>query len=551
MVAVLGITAENHAQGMSDIGFAALRLVEQGHLERALGSLQELPLGPLRTAWHVAIEAHCHLADPTRFLLPALFTLERIVSADVGISTAAAIACVAYEKSALLAIDPKAFAAAWKFHHTLAAPAARSEGALWFAVANAWACYVGCCSSDRIKVTASLEKVRLRAVELKLAALVVESTVLMGLLALSGGTQADARTWLRRAALMAQTEALPQSQYLAHLALARLRRYERRPHLAARILGSLRNVAPSSWRAWLGWEAVLSGLSRINNEAAPVVCGPAQFLEQGLVAAASGDRERFSMQMSHAIGKLEGWVDLQSEVQAVQGCLDPMLPLDQLPEDVRAWVQGQVDLIPRGIDGIVFGRNDPDNTVACVFVAPNVEPRRLLSVGSALLGTNLLGALPRVQRNNARIETAAAALALAGSAGLDEADMWKRVYGFQFVIDLHRGTLEVLIHRLRERLGDGAKINRREGGFCFRAEVPMFLIDPRGMPSVDTLILKLFSERGTASARAAADALVVPLRTVQTALAELVAEGHLRVQGKGRSVAYVLEDTVFAEPTQA
>jgi hypothetical protein len=546
VVAVLSFTEENRVEGMSDIGFAALRQVEQGLLDRALAGLQKFAPGPERTAWQAAIQAHCHLADPVRFALPTW----SLASSDLDTNEAAAVACVAFEKAALLSLDPPAFASALSIHRSLAGRDIGTEGTLWLLVANAWASYLGLSNPDRLEATASMEQVRLRAGELKLAALVVESTVLIGLLALSGGMQTDARTLLRRAALMAQSEALPQSQYLAHLALARLRRYERRPHLAARILGSLRKVAPSSWRAWLDWESVLSGLNRMNNDASPAVRGPAQWLEQGLVAATAGDRERFLKQMSQAKESLAGWADLQGELQTVQGCLDPLMPIDTLPQDVRAWVQGQGDLIPRGVDSIVFGRNDPELTVACVFAAPTFAPRRLLSAGSALLGENFKGALPRVQRNNARIETAAAALALAGSAGLDEAEMWRRVYGFQFVIDLHRGTLEVLIHRLRERWGDTAKINRREGGFCFQPEVPMFIVDPRGMPSVDALILKLFSERGTASARAAADALVVPLRTVQTALAELVAEGHLRVEGKGRSVSYVLEDTVFAEPTQ-
>lgn len=45
--------------------------------------------------------------------------------------------------------------------------------------------------------------------------------------------------------------------------------------------------------------------------------------------------------------------------------------------------------------------------------------------------------------------------------------------------------------------------------------------------------------------------LEIPLRTVQSALAEMVSEGVLRSEGKGRSVRYIVEDTVFNEPTRS
>ena len=85
------------------------------------------------------------------------------------------------------------------------------------------------------------------------AAEVIESTVLRGLLALSVGAMDDAVELARRGSRMAQSECLPQLEYLANLTLARVRRYGGRPHLALHILAALARVAPPAWSGWIGW----------------------------------------------------------------------------------------------------------------------------------------------------------------------------------------------------------------------------------------------------------------------------------------------------------
>ena len=56
--------------------------------------------------------------------------------------------------------------------------------------------------------------------------------------------------------------------------------------------------------------------------------------------------------------------------------------------------------------------------------------------------------------------------------------------------------------------------------------------------------------QGAASARDAALRLGVSLRAAQGALKELSSSGACQLRRDGRTVEYVVEDTVFSEPTQ-
>jgi predicted DNA-binding transcriptional regulator YafY len=60
----------------------------------------------------------------------------------------------------------------------------------------------------------------------------------------------------------------------------------------------------------------------------------------------------------------------------------------------------------------------------------------------------------------------------------------------------------------------------------------------------------MLAERGSASAKDAAGELGISLRSAQAALAELAQSGACDAQKDGRNVAYVVEDTVFSEPSR-
>jgi predicted transcriptional regulator len=78
----------------------------------------------------------------------------------------------------------------------------------------------------------------------------------------------------------------------------------------------------------------------------------------------------------------------------------------------------------------------------------------------------------------------------------------------------------------------------------------MLIPDPRVSQRTSDRVLRLLAERGAASARDAAGALHVSLRTAQAALTELAGSGACDARKAGRNVAYVVEDTVFSEPSR-
>ncbi|MEO1334877.1 MAG: hypothetical protein AAFV29_04510, partial [Myxococcota bacterium] len=142
-----------------------------------------------------------------------------------------------------------------------------------FAVSSAWAAF----GNGRRFDVASLEAVQSLARARKDAPLTIEATVVQSLLASEHGLRTA-----RRASRMARTENMPQLQYLANLVLARHRRLERRPHLAAYILKALMRVAPAPWATWLQWELTLAGAE------APVK-PPASHLRALIDTALNGD----------------------------------------------------------------------------------------------------------------------------------------------------------------------------------------------------------------------------------------------------------------------
>src|SRR5450432_3826697 len=159
---------------------------------------------------------------------------------------------------------------------------------------------------------------------------VIESTVLRALLALSAGLTEDAVDMARRASRMAQSESLPQLEYLANVTLARVRRYSGRPHLALHILAALLRVAPPAWSGWIGWEMLLGGGEGVRKDDPTSVLynAPAMVAQRNLAAliaaARGGDRSVFvqaaiALEQSSAV-----WPDLKREVQSLLAALDPM-----------------------------------------------------------------------------------------------------------------------------------------------------------------------------------------------------------------------------------
>lgn len=425
---------------------------------------------------------------------------------------------------------------------------------------------------------------------------VIESTVLRALLALSTGSTDDAVDMARRASRMAQSESLPQLEYLANVTLARVRRYSGRPHLALHILAALSRVAPSAWQGWIGWEMLLGGGEGTRQDATgpEPFDAPAMIAERHLgallAAARGGDREVFVKAAAALEKSAAVWPDLLREVQSLLAALDPVR--ESIPDAAISWSRGETATIPSGLHGVGIPQGSgPETEGATAFVVAwpggssgtssgagetgssrRWAARRFLRPGLAFVPTARVLARDSAKAvaGGVRTETGIAALALAGEAGTTREVFFRSVYGFPFVAHRHQAVLDVLCHRMRNLLGDAGEVRRNSGEAAGAAaandadgeqlapqgpslalvlRMPIVVPDMRcALPTADR-VLRALATLGTTSASTAADSLRMPLRTVQAVLQQLVAEGACRIERDGRRVAYKIEDTTFTEVT--
>lgn len=425
---------------------------------------------------------------------------------------------------------------------------------------------------------------------------VIESTVLRALLALSTGSTDDAVDMARRASRMAQSESLPQLEYLANVTLARVRRYSGRPHLALHILAALSRVAPPAWKGWIGWEMLLGGGEGTRKDATGpgLSDAPAMIAERNLgallAAARGGDREVFVKAAAALETSAAVWPDLLREVESLLAALDPVR--ESIPEGAMSWSRGETATIPSGLHGVGIPQGSgPETEGATAFVVawPGGLPgtssgageagrsrrwvaRRFLRPGLAFVPTARVLARDSAKAvaGGVRTETGIAALALAGQAGTTREVFFRSVYGFPFVAHRHQAVLDVLCHRMRNLLGDAGEVRRDSGeaaaaaaapdaageppapqgpSLALALKMPIVVPDMRcALPTADR-VLRALATLGTTSASTAADSLRMPLRTVQAVLQQLVAEGACSIERDGRRVAYKIEDTTFTEVT--
>jgi len=413
-----------------------------------------------------------------------------------------------------------------------------------------------------------LEELAAHAAGARLAAAVVQVSALRALFAIEAGDHAAGLACARRASLMGRTEAIPAAEWLASLALARARRYNRQTHLAVRIVEAVDQAASPGWRTWLDWERLLAGAAV--PDGGGIAGGPAAALGSLLTAARTGDRSGFARQagalaahatiapfrreaaiLVQALNPFEVLCDVRSEASGEarreasgEVAERPGAGCDQL----QAWRRGEAPLPPALLHGLLLPSASTE-CGACVVLWPDGRSARFLSAGLSLLGDGAVARLPPSRRQNGRLETLLAILALAGPGGLDEATCFSRAYGFNYVPNLHRGVFDVLVHRARGAIDGLATLTRERGRLALTATRPLLLFDPRASRSTTDRVLRLLAERGRASAKEAATRLGLSLRAAQSALSELAGSHACIVERDGRSVTYAVEDSVFSEPT--
>jgi DNA-binding transcriptional ArsR family regulator len=479
--------------------------------------------------WALAFRAQRWFADPTKAELPTSGELALVEPKGAAALRAARIAGALAVEAAVLAFDLEAAA-------ELDAICARFGDGGWSAVRRG---LVALAIDEPAELERAANEVAKAGASSAEPVLVLRAASLRAFAAIARDDLDEATKLARRASRMARTEALPQEEYFANVALARVRRLTGRPHLAALILNALLKVASTPWREWLELERALTEMP---SEGETTGTEAASAVRSLLHSAATGSPEALERAWARAIARVGGFRALRKDLDVLRGAL----LLDDSRE-VAAWAAGAIDPVPRGFDGL----KPPRGESASVFASPTGERRRLLTLGVELARRrHEAEELPPAKARQARTETAIAALLLAGPEGEDETVFFRRIYGFEYDAAMHRGVRDVLYHRVRERLEDRAVFERPEGRVRLRVLAALLAPDPRCSPPPEHELLRMLAKLGALTAKDAAEALEVPLRTVQDALKKLVDEGACRVDKKGRQLEYRLEDTTFAEPTR-
>lgn len=378
------------------------------------------------------------------------------------------------------------------------------------------------------------------------AALVVEAVLLRALASLANSDLVEGRSGARRAFRMAQAEALPQTQYLAGIVLARYRRLSGHPPLALRIVRGLARVVPAPWHSWLAWEAVVAGGHTALDVPGIVVGedGPARTLLSMLDAARAGDRAQFDARSERLASKTP--FEFQAaDVRHIRAGIDPSRHIED-GEPCHAFRTTEAP-VPFGLDGL--GADEPGAPTAAVCVHPDRETTRVLFDGAALFaGGQVLARAtqrPRIGRTEAALVTAC----LAGPDGILETEFFRQTYGFAYERAIHRGVIGVLIHRMRDWLEGVAELERSDR-IIIRPLAPFIVPDSKSARSVGAQVVLFLANRKLGTAKEAGSSLGVSLRSAQQALTDLVADGACERVRSGRRMSYQLTDTTFQDPTE-
>lgn len=354
----------------------------------------------------------------------------------------------------------------------------------------------------------------------------------------------------RRAARMAATEGLRAPRTLASLILARIRAGLGQAVHATRITESLAGWASPEWSGWIACERLFaSGLGVAEFALAPVADASAPSeAARALVAMMRAARQRKRAELGRQAALLSATPVLVRRVRAALGLLDPAIDPDDLEPAVAEFVRGEGGILPLGLSGLGAPDEGGEDSTAWILRPPGAPGRRI-----ARLGLSLAEAppLPASQRRTGREDVALAVLALAGDEGVPYATLIRRVYRAAYAPELHDAKLRVLGHRVGARLGALGHVRASHGQLALHVESPVLVPDPRCALGPEDRVLHALARRGRASSRELAEELAIPLRTVQSAVRELLEDGACREEPRGRSVQYVVEDTTYAEPTDA
>lgn len=504
---------------------------------------------PLSRAWAAALRSELWLVEPRYGFRAPLAWLEDFVDGPALARSGAIVALANAARAAILEFDGEALDYLDTVGRALSPGLSEAE-MLSSALVGAWASLA---RADAERAREQANEIVGHAKKAELAACLVEAQTIRALAATAISDHDQALDLAKRASLVARTEGLPQLEFFAHLGLARARRYARQPHLSLRILDSLAPLLTKPWRSWVAWETLLAGGTIADPSLSEAPESRARqlvlLLAECTRAASTGDRASFDASSRSLADESARFRLVHGEALEVCAALDPAVESPGI--ELFAWRHGETVLTPRSIHGMrIRADEEAESAAAYVLTRSGQRGVRLLHGGLGLVDQSGLARVQQSQRAQGRVETLLSILALAGPDGVEEAACFREAYGFDFEPELHRGVFDVLVHRARATVEGHARVERAEGTISLHVDGGLLIPDPRVSQRISDRVLRLLAERGKASAKDAAGMLGISLRSAQSALAELAESGACDARKDGRNVAYVVEDSIFSEPSR-
>ena len=477
---------------------------------------------PVTRAWVLAIRI---VSDPT--YLPTLEQLMSLATAGDDASRACARAAVTLASRSAQSLSIGRVRSFYEFLR-----GAEPEGDPFVAIGRqliaAWHSWL----SGTPIADAQLAEIAERARAERLGGFLVEAQSLRALHALERGEVDTAARLARRSMRMAQAERLAEAEILAHLTLARVRRYQGQVHLAARISAALVSYAPAYCRRWVWWERWLCAV-----DDDPV-----------LEALRVGDAHQLNAAFEPILA-----LDLPAPCALERAAAVAMIGETGSWSHHTAWRRGMVAQVDPEFSGIALGPDMRANAAApataYLLLGPDLPVRRIARVSRELEAQRYQAddalALDAWQ---ARLDQGLAVLAWSASPLLLE-DYFRRTFLMDLEPSVHRGLLNQHVLRLRARVGERAAIVREERTLQLVPRRRIILRDPTCMESTEQRVLRVLGAGRGVSAADVARELRLPTRTTQRILRELVDESLTVSRREGRAVVYDVEDTSFSEPT--
>lgn len=382
-----------------------------------------------------------------------------------------------------------------------------------------------------------------------LAGQVLGSQALCAMAYLGQNDLVQATSTARRASRMAAVEAIPSWGRLVNVVLARVRRHAGRPHLALWICTVIARNMPKEFETWVQWELLLSGHIAAGTSFERWT-EPARTLTRLLAWLRDDQSREMAPDADELLRKASVWVGFREETESLLA----LIHADHThTHHAHPWSYGVGRAPPYGLAGLCrqYPTAADSATTAYVRAVPRSQGRRILTLGLALCTANERTRVLAEERGHVRTDTGLSVLALAGPAGLDLGTFFRSVYGFTYEAGLHRAVLDTLVHRMRRRVPNDATILRNNEVFSLDCEQNFLIPDPRCSFETTDVVLMALAKGSAVSANDLAAALLIPLRSVQAALAQLADDGACDTARDGRRILYQISDTTFTASTTA